>query len=162
MSYIVNKTFDEIKMSDHAHLSRTLTKKEIERFAAISGDVNPAHVDSEYAKQDRFHEIIAHGIWSGMLFSTLLGTKLPGPGTIYLEQTLKFLHPITVGDKVTATITVTKKVAEKNKIEFDCECVNQRKQSVTVGHAIVLAPTKKVKRKRVVLPRLLFYKGPGK
>ena len=84
MQNIENKTFDEIKVGDMAHLSRTLTREDIELFAIMSGDVNPAHMDPEYAKQSMFHEIIAHGMWGGALISTLLGTKLPGPGTIYL------------------------------------------------------------------------------
>ena len=90
MDYIENRTFDEIKVGDSARLVRTLTKDDINIFAAMSGDVNPAHMDEEYARSDLFHKIIAHGMWSGSLISTLLGTKLPGPGTIYLGQTLTF------------------------------------------------------------------------
>ena len=88
MDYIENRTFDEIKVGDSASLVRTLTKDDISIFAAMSGDVNPAHLDEEYARSDMFHKIIAHGMWGGSLISTLLGTKLPGPGTIYLGQTL--------------------------------------------------------------------------
>lgn len=156
MKYIVNQLFNEININDKASLSRTLTQEDINFFAAISGDVNPAHVDVEYAKQSMFHKVIAHGIWGAMLFSALLGTKLPGPGTIYLSQTLKFLHPITIGDRVTATVTVIKKIPEKNKIEFDCQCVNQINQAVIIGAATVLAPTEKVQRKRVFFPKLGF------
>ena len=90
---ITNKIFAEIKMGDSARLSKTLTQKDIALFAAISGDINPAHVDIEYAKNDIFHKIIAHGMWGAGLISAVLGTKLPGPGAIYLSQTLKFLRP---------------------------------------------------------------------
>ena len=147
MDYIVNQTFDEIKINDSAKLSRTLTQKDIQLFAAISGDINPAHVDIEYAKHDMFHKLIAHGMWGAMLFSTLLGTKLPGPGTIYLDQTLKFLHPIVIGDTVTATVTVTEKIPEKNRIKLECLCINQSGEKLIVGMATVIAPTDKIKRK---------------
>ena len=89
MDYIENRTFDEIKVGDSASLVRTLTREDISIFAVMSGDVNPAHVDEEYARSDMFHKIIAHGMWGGSLISTLLGTKLPGPGAIYLGQTLQ-------------------------------------------------------------------------
>jgi len=80
MDCIENRTFDEIKVGDSASLARTLTPEDVQLFAVMSGDVNPAHVDEEYAKSDMFHKIIAHGRWCGALISTLLGTKLPGPG----------------------------------------------------------------------------------
>ncbi len=94
MDIIENKTFDEIRVGDTASLVRTLIKDDIELFAVMSGDVNPAHLDEEYARSDQFHQIIAHGMWGGSLFATLLGTKLPGPGTIYLAQTLKFMRQL--------------------------------------------------------------------
>ena len=88
MSFIENRTFDELKIGDSARIERTLTPKDIELFSIMSGDVNPAHVDAEYAKDDMFHKIIAQGMWGAALISTVLGTELPGPGTIYLDQTL--------------------------------------------------------------------------
>ena len=101
MEYIENKTFDEINVGDSASLTRILTMNDINLFAVMSGDINPAHVDEEYAKSDMFHKIVAHGMWGGALISTLLGTKLPGPGTIYIGQTLKFTKPVALGDVVT-------------------------------------------------------------
>src|SRR5579884_2055916 len=98
MDMIENRTFDEIKVGDTASLVRTLSRADIELFAVMSGDVNPAHVDEEYARSDMFHKIVAHGMWGASLISTLLGTKLPGPGTIYLDQTLSFLHPVIILD----------------------------------------------------------------
>jgi acyl dehydratase len=92
--FIENSTFDEIEVGQSATLVRTLSREDIELFAVMSGDVNPAHVDEEYAHSDMFHEIIAHGMWGASLISTLLGTKLPGPGTIYLGQTLRFRRPV--------------------------------------------------------------------
>ena len=94
MDLIENRTFDEFQIGESASLARTLTNKDIELFAIMSGDVNPAHVDAEFAKSDMFHKIVAHGMWGGALISTVLGTELPGPGTIYLGQTLRFLQPV--------------------------------------------------------------------
>ncbi len=154
MEYIENKTFDEINVGDSASLARTLTRDDINLFAVMSGDINPAHVDEEYAKSDMFHKIIAHGMWGGSLISTLLGTKLPGPGTIYLGQTLRFKRPVTLGDTITVTITVTARDEKKHRITFDCQCVNQYGEVVISGSAEVIAPTEKVRRPRVVLPEV--------
>ena len=152
MSYIENRIFDEIAVGESASLKRILTQEDVELFAVMSGDVNPAHMDVEYAKNDQFHHIIAHGMWSASLISTILGTELPGPGTIYLDQTLKFEHPVMIGDAVTVTLTVVNKHSEKHHVVFDCLCVNQLGNTVISGQAIVIAPTKKIKRKRVELP----------
>lgn len=154
MDIIENQIFDEIDIGDAAHISHILTKKDIQLFAVMSGDVNPAHLDEEYAQSDMFHKIIAHGMWGGSLISTVLGTQLPGPGTIYLEQTLKFLRPVTIGDQVTATVTVTGKQADKHIITLDCKCTNQQGKEVILGTAKVIAPTEKIRRKRTKLPTI--------
>ncbi len=159
MAYMTNRTYNEIKVGEKASLSHRFTHKDILLFAALSGDVNPAHVDEEYAKSDLFHKIVAHGMWGGTLLSTVLGTKLPGPGTIYLSQTLKFLHPITIGDIITATVTVVKKHIKKHIVELDCVCKNKSGKLVIVGKAKVIAPTEKIKRKRVILPKIQFKKS---
>ena len=101
MEYIENRTFEEIAVGETASLIRVLTKDDILLFAAVSGDVNPAHVDEEFARSDMFQKIIAHGMWGAALISTVLGTTLPGPGTIYLGQTLRFRRPVAVGDEIT-------------------------------------------------------------
>ena len=90
MELIENRTFDEIEIGDTATLERTLSEQDIMLFAVMSGDINPAHVDPEYAMSSRFREVIGHGMWSGALISTVLGTDFPGPGTIYLSQNLRF------------------------------------------------------------------------
>ncbi len=97
MALIENKIFDELKIGDTASIKRDVTLQDIELFSVMSGDVNPAHVDAEYAKDDMFHKIIAQGMWGACLISTVLGTELPGPGTIYLDQTLKFTAPVVPG-----------------------------------------------------------------
>ncbi len=154
MQYIENKTFDEISIGDSAQLVRTLRQQDIELFAVMSGDVNPAHVDVEYAKADIFHEVIAHGMWGGALISAVLGTELPGPGTIYLNQSLSFRRPVGLGDTVTVKVTAKEKQSEKKRVIFTCECLNEEGEIVIVGEAEVIAPTVKVRRPRVTLPEV--------
>ncbi len=154
MLYIENKTFDQISVGDHAELSRKLGPQDIELFAVMSGDVNPAHVDEEYAKSDIFHEVIAHGMWGGALISAVLGTELPGPGTIYLNQSLSFRRPVGLGDTVTVRVTVKEKVDAKKRLIMGCEAFNQDGELVIVGEADVIAPTIKVRRPRVLLPEV--------
>jgi acyl dehydratase len=149
---IENRTFDEISVGDKASLSRTLTWRDIELFAAMSGDVNPAHVDAEFAKSDMFHKIIAHGMWGGALISTVLGTELPGPGTIYVSQSLQFRRPIGLGDTVTVTVRAISKDDAKRRVTFDCTVTNQDNEPVITGTALVIAPTEKICRERVELP----------
>lgn len=151
---IENRTFDEIEVGDHASLVRTLSRRDIELFAAMSGDVNPAHMDPAYASTDMFHRVIAHGMWGGSLISTVLGTELPGPGTIYLSQDLHFHAPVGVGDTVTTTVTAREKVADRQCIIFDCRCRNQKGEDVILGTAEVKAPVEKIHRPRIELPEV--------
>ena len=150
--YIENKTYDEIKVGDSATLVRTLRPEDIQLFAIMSGDVNPAHVDPEYARSSLFREVIAHGMWGGALISTVLGTQFPGPGTLYVDQTLHFSRPLTLGDTLTVTLTCEKKFEHNHHIVFDCLCTNQEGLTVIHGSAEVLAPTEKIKRLRMALP----------
>jgi len=150
--FIENLTYDEIKVGDSASLTRTLKPEDIQLFAVMSGDVNPAHVDPEYAKSSMFHEVIAHGMWGGALISTVLGTQFPGPGTIYIDQTLHFSRPVGVGDTVTVTLTAKRKFDHNHHIVFDCTCTNQDGQKVIGGTAEVLAPSEKIRRARIELP----------
>jgi phosphotransacetylase/acyl dehydratase len=151
---IENRTFDEIAVGESASLSHRLTEQDIELFALVSGDVNPAHLDPAYAETGLFHKIIGHGMWSGSLVSAVLGTRLPGPGTIYLSQDLRFRAPVGIGDTITATVTAREKKPEKNRIVFDCACTNQDGKEVVTGTAEVQAPTEKVRRPRVELPEV--------
>ena len=153
-SVIENRTFDEIKVGNSVSLSRTLTKDDIELFAVMSGDVNPVHVDEAFARDDMFHKIIAHGMWGATLISTLLGTELPGPGTIYRSQTLRFRHPIAIGDTVVVSIAVREKSDPKRNVILDCRVVNQAGKVVMDGVADVIAPDEKIARARVTLPEV--------
>src|SRR6185436_15745044 len=122
LEFIENKIFDEIRVGDSASLQRTLTPRDIQLFAVMSGDVNPAHVDPEYAKNSLFHEVIAHGLWGGSLISTVLGTLYPGPGTVYIDQTLHFSRPVTIGDTLTVSVTVKEKFERTRHVVLDCSC----------------------------------------
>lgn len=153
MQYIENRTYDELAIGDSAELVRTLRKEDVELFAVLSGDVNPAHVDEDFARSDAFHKVIAHGMWGGALISAVLGTELPDPGTIYLDQTLHFRKPVGLGDTVTVRVVVREKRAE-NRVALDCRCLNQAGEVVVEGEALVLAPTLKVRRPRAVLPEI--------
>jgi phosphate acetyltransferase len=154
---IENYTFSEIKLGQSARLLRTLTLEDIQAFAAVSGDTNPAHLDSAYASDSLFHGVIAHGMWSGALISALLGTQFPGPGTIYQDQALHFVKPVRVGDTLTVTVTVTGLNSENNSVELDCRVLNQRGELVLSGVARVLAPTRKVRLPRVVAPQIQLF-----
>ncbi len=154
MDYLENRTFDEMHVGDTASLTRTLTEKDIQVFAIMSGDINPAHVDVEFAQSDMFHKIIGHGMWGGALISTVLGTQLPGPGTLYVGQTLRFKKPVAIGDTLTVKVTVVEKKPEKNRVIFSCEVTNQKNEVVMEGQAEVVAPSKKIRRPKAVLPEI--------
>ena len=153
-TFIENRTFDELQIGDSAGIERRLTMDDIKLFAVMSGDVNPAHVDEDFAKSSRFQEIIAHGMWGGALISTVLGTEMPGPGTIYLGQTLRFRAPVGLGDVLKVTVRVREKDDEKKRVTFDCFCTNQDGRHVIEGVAEVLAPTEKIRRARTIMPRV--------
>ena len=152
-----NRTYDELQVGDSASLTRTLTKDDIDAFAILSGDVNPAHLDDAYAKETPFQKVIAHGMWSGTLISTVLGTQLPGPGTIYVGQNMRFMRPVNLGDTVTVTLTVKEK-RDKNMVLLDCSCTNQKDKAVIVGEAEVMAPTIKVRRQQATLPKMQLHR----
>lgn len=156
-----NHTFDEISVGDSDCIQRTLTAQDIQLFAVMSGDVNPAHLDAEYAASTPFHGVIAHGMWGGALISAVLGTRLPGPGTVYLGQTLKFVLPVRVGDTLTVRVTVTGKDASKQRVTLACTCVNQDGKTVIDGEATVLAPGEKVERPANTLPEVRITTADG-
>ncbi|HQT63975.1 MAG: enoyl-CoA hydratase [Acidocella sp. 20-57-95] len=158
---IENRVFDDIAIGDSASLTRRVTLQDIELFSIISGDINPAHLDAEYAATDMFHHIIAQGVLTAGLISAVLGTKLPGPGTIYLGQDLQFRAPVSPGDTITATVTVTERNPEKHRLSLDCHCFNQDNIEVLRGKATVRAPMEKISRIAITLPevRLLRHQG---
>ena len=149
--WIENRTFDEIAVGDSASIVRTLTLDDIELFAVVSGDVNPSHVDPAYATTDPFHGVVAHGMWGGGLISAVLGTRLPGPGAVYVSQVLQFLAPIALGDTITTTVTAIEKFPG-GRVVFDCRCTNQAGLNVITGAAEVHAPAGKIRRTRMEMP----------
>jgi len=147
-----NRTFDEIQLGDSASLVRQVTQQDVELFAIVSGDLNPALLDPGYAKTDMFHRVVAHGMFGAGLISALLGTRLPGAGTIYLSQDLQFLYPVTIGDTITASVSVEEKFPDKANVRLACRCVNQDGTTVISGDALVRAPREKSRRPRMELP----------
>ncbi len=154
---VENVTYDEITVGQSARLLRTLTLNDIQAFAAVSGDTNPAHLDAEYANDTLYHGVIAHGMWSGALISALLGTQFPGPGTIYLDQALHFTRPVRVGDTLTVTVTVVSKDDNNKSVTLDCQVLNQKGERVLHGTAKVLAPTEKVRLPQVHAPQIQLF-----
>ncbi len=124
-----NYPYDSIVVGQVARLVRTLTLADIQAFAAVSGDTNPAHLDPEYASATLFHGVIGHGMWGGSLISTVLGTVFPGPGTIYLEQNLHFSRPVRIGDTLNVTVTCTAKNDEKKQSSW-IVCWSTKKATV--------------------------------
>jgi phosphate acetyltransferase len=143
-TFLKNRTFDEIQIGEAASLVRIVGRDDIDLFAAVSGDMNPAHLDAAFAATDLFGHIVAHGMWTGALVSAVLGTKLPGPGTIYLEQDLRFLKPVAPGDTIIVTVTVKEKRSDKHIVLLDTVCTNQKGDGVLAGTATVIAPSKTI------------------
>lgn len=152
MNRISNRVYDEMAVGDNASLTRTVTLHDIAMFAATSGDINPSHMDAEFAAGERFGHVIVHGMWTASLISALLGTELPGPGTIYLGQELRFKRPVSPGDIVTAVVTVREKRDGKGIVIFDCVCSDAEGRTLLTGTAEVIAPTVKYDLDRVQVP----------
>jgi 3-hydroxybutyryl-CoA dehydratase len=137
------KTIDQIRVGDQATVSKTIAESDVYLYAGITGDLNPAHVDETYAKNTFFKTRIAHGMLSAGFVSALLGMHLPGPGTIYLQQTLSFKAPVKIGDTLTARVEVVEVITEKNRIRLQTICENQEGTVVLDGEALVSPPKKR-------------------
>ncbi len=134
------KSIEELKIGDSAQISKTISEADVELFAKATGDFNPVHLDSAYAEKTMFKGRIAHGLLSVGFFSTLLGTILPGYGTIYLSQEVKFLAPVRIGDTVTAKVEILELIPEKNRAKFKTTCTNQDGKLVVDGIAWTMPP----------------------
>jgi phosphotransacetylase/acyl dehydratase len=156
MPMIENRTFDIIAVGDTAELTRTLTMADIELFAVMSGDVNPWHLDEVAARRCGFDRIAGHSQWGAALLSTLIGTRLPGPGSRYVEQDLRFATPVHPGDTVRASVTVREKRAADHVVVLDCRCVNAAGETVLEGQAMVTAPTERLTLEVPDLPEISF------
>lgn len=131
-------TAEELQPGDVAELSREIGVADINQFVDAVGDDNPIHSDPEFAAATSFREPIAPGLLTAGLISAVIGTRLPGPGTIYLSQTLKFLRPVKPGDTITARVEVLEVLPERNRIRLATVCLNQRGEEVLTGEAWVM------------------------
>lgn len=129
--------FDELYVGQSYSMTKSFTSEEVERFAEISGDNNLVHIDKEFAENSMFHGRLVHGFLTGSLFSAIIGTKMPGPGSIYLGQSMNFKRPVYHNQKVTATVTITEIRKDKPIVRLSTTCVNEAGETVIDGEAIV-------------------------
>lgn len=146
-----NFTYDELAVGQTASMTRQVTADDVKAFAMVTQDYNPAHLDNDYAEQTQFKGVIVHGMWTAGLLSALIGTKFPGLGTIYLDQSLSFRRPVHINDTLTATVTVKSKNDTKKWVTLDCEVTNQDGKAVLTGEAQIIPPTQKASRDVVKL-----------
>ncbi|MGD2273000.1 MAG: MaoC family dehydratase [Desulfobacterales bacterium] len=137
---MIGKTIDELKLGDSAKFSKTISESDVYLFAGITGDFNPAHVDEEYAKNTYFKTRIVHGMLVSSFISTVIGTMLPGPGSVYMKQEVNFLAPVRIGDTITACAEISKIIADKKRVRLKTYCLNQEGETVLDGEALVSAP----------------------
>ncbi len=135
---MIGMTIDAIAVGDSARITRRVTDGAIASFVDAVGDYNPVHSDRAYAAETVFKEPIAPGIWTAGLVSAVIGTRLPGPGAIYLSQDLKFLKPVKAGDSISARVEVIDVNRERNRIRLRTVCTNQRAEDVLTGEAVVM------------------------
>jgi 3-hydroxybutyryl-CoA dehydratase len=136
------KTIHELKIGDSAQISKIITEEMVHDFAKATGDFNPIHMDQAYAEKTFFKGRIAHGVLSIGLLSAVLGNILPGGGTIYLSQEVKFLAPVRIGETLTIRVEVIELIPEKNRARFKTTCTNQEGQMVVDGTAWAMPPKK--------------------
>lgn len=139
---MIGLSIDEIKIGDTASFEKTITETDVYLYAGVSGDINPAHINEVAMKESMFGGRIVHGMLTAGLVSAVLGTQLPGPGTIYLGQELRFKAPVRFGDTVKATATVVERLEEKNRLILETVCTNQEGVVVLTGRATVMPPKK--------------------
>lgn len=159
--WMENTTYDELFVGQTASFMREITRQDIAAFATLSGDINPAHLNEEYANASLFEGVIAHGMFGAALISALLGTRFPGPGTIYLGQEIKFTKPVRIGDRLTIQATVTSKNDEKQRIKMDCAVINQHGEVVLKGEAKLMPPSLKIRVPRITGPQIVLVEADG-
>ena len=154
MPQISNYTYDEITIGQTATYSKLIEGRDVQLFAVVSGDVNPLHLDAAFAATTQFKECIAHGMLSGAVISAAIAMELPGPGTIYLGQSLRFRLPARLGDTITVYLKVIDKKDKRGFVLLDCKVFNQHEKLVVTGTAEVIAPKEKLVLERPALPRI--------
>jgi len=154
MPQISNYTYDEITIGQTATYSKLIEGRDVQLFAVVSGDVNPLHLDAAFAATTQFKECIAHGMLSGAVISAAIAMELPGLGTIYLGQSLRFRLPVRLGDTITVYLKVIDKKDKRGFVLLDCKVFNQHEKLVVTGTAEVIAPKEKLVLERPALPRI--------
>jgi len=154
MSMLENFTFEEMSEGQTASYTRTVTEQDVLLFAAVSGDTNPVHLDEEFAAGTQFKGRIAHGMYTAGLISAAIAMELPGPGTIYLGQELRFERPVRIGDTLTVTLCISEMNPEKKWLKLQTVVVNQAGKTVLSGTANVMAPPHKMCIERPAAPRV--------
>lgn len=154
MNLLENYPINELVVGQRANYSKTLTEQDVILFAACSGDVNPVHLDKEYAATTPFGEPIGHGMWTGALVSAAIATCLPGPGSVYRSQSLSFKHPVKIGDTVTVTLIVSEIKERIKLVTLECEAHNQDGKLIAKGVAEVIAPAEKLEINAGKLPAI--------
>ncbi|MDE2200350.1 MAG: bifunctional enoyl-CoA hydratase/phosphate acetyltransferase [Rhodospirillales bacterium] len=157
-AFLEGRSFDEIPLGASASFTRTLSRADIELFAIVSGDVNPTHLPDPAAASGVVHHVVAHGMWGAALISAVLGTELPGPGTVYRAQNLVFHAPVALGDTLTVTVTARERRPQGRVIVFDCRCTNQHGVDVITGTAEVTAPAAHIRLARAELPEIQLHR----
>ena len=156
-----NRLFDEIVIGDHAEITRALTLDDIRAFASVTGDLNPAHLDAGYAAASPMHGLVAHGQWAVALIAAVLGTRLPGPGTLFVRQHFDFLAPARPGDTLTARVNVTARESMHKHLTLACACNNQRGELLLRGEVEVSAPRLKLRMPAADLPQVMVQAHAG-
>lgn len=154
MTKISNKTFEEIRVGDHTTSCHLVTEELVKLFALASTDTNPLHLDEDFASKTPFKGRIAHGMLSGAFISAAIANQLPGPGSIYVSQSLRFLRPVHIGDELSINIVVINKQTKGHRITLECHIKNQNGKKVVSGEATVIAPTEKHHINASPLPRM--------
>ncbi len=137
---MTGQTIEEVAVGAAAEMTREITVETIREFVDSTGDHNPLHSDPAFAATTRFGQVIAPGILTGGLLSAVIGTRLPGPGTVYLSQTFRFLKPVSIGDRITARVEVAEIARERSRLRVSTRCVNQNGETVLDGEAWVMPP----------------------
>ena len=154
MNLLENYPIAELVVGQRANYSKTLTERDVILFAACSGDVNPVHLDKEYAATTPFGEPIGHGMWTGALVSAAIATCLPGPGSVYRSQSLSFKHPVKIGDTVTITLVISEIKERVKLVTIDSEAHNQDGKLIAKGVAEVIAPAEKLNINAGTVPEI--------
>jgi 3-hydroxybutyryl-CoA dehydratase len=153
MPQLSNYTYEEITIGQTASYTKRVEELDIQLFAAVSGDVNPVHLDADFAAGTIFGERIAHGMLTGAIISAALAMELPGPGTVYISQNLRFRLPVKIGDSITVLLEVTEKQDRRKIITLDCKASNDTGKLVATGMAQVMAAPEKILIDRPAVPQ---------